>query len=612
MLTLGQSTTIHCPLGLWVLPSPFSLSRMNFTGCPYQCALGHYGNTSQEKDFTCSGECDRGGQYCPAATVQPLLCPAGTYLPVGVAGLAEASCIPCAPGAYNPDEGSASCLTCPAGKLSENVSSTKCSDCPRGGSCSAEAAASLRQTFTPCPAGTFNPYLGQKSSASCQACAPGKASTITGSSDPVDCRNCSAGFVAAASGAAFCDGCAAGKYQAGEGEQACVACEPGSFCPQGTSAALPCKEGSYSSATNLSSAGECTTTTPGFYASTGSTQQIKCSPGTVAPRAEMGACNRCAAGSFQGKEGNQTCEPCPISSWCAPGSSAPTACEAGKVGRSKSLSGASGCEACPMGSWCSAGLEAACGVNTYQPRINQNYTGACQQCPEFAVSNESSKSVGDCKCQQAYYDNEPAAGNVSCKPCPIGSECKGSGGTLALLPLVPGYWRTNDGSSDLRRCPDASSPDRTACANTKGVPCKPWTTGPYCRVCNVTDGSQYFDSGQSACVQCGDTTATSLTALVGITLAMLLLLCWCSRRQPCKRLRSVVHQALQKLRAPLKQMVAFYQARDAPATHARTTHSFTPFVVPLPAPSRSRHASRASLRLQCQHPSRHCSASLTS
>ena len=168
MLDLGYNTVIHCPLGWWIPPSPLSLPPMSFTGCPYQCARGHFGNTSQETKYTCSGACDGGGQYCPATTAQPLLCPAGTYLPVGVAGLVEESCIPCAPGAYNRDEGSVSCFTCPAGKLSENVSSTECSDCPSGGSCSAEGAASLRQTFTPCPSGTFNPDGGQNSSASCQ------------------------------------------------------------------------------------------------------------------------------------------------------------------------------------------------------------------------------------------------------------------------------------------------------------------------------------------------------------------------------------------------------------------------------------------------------------
>ena len=103
--------------------------------------------------------------------------------------------------------------------------------------------------------------------------------------------------------------------------------------------------------------------------------------------------------------------------------------------------------------------------------------------------------------------------------------------------------------------------DKSACANVNGQPCKPWTTGPYCRVCNVTDGSRYFDSGQSACAECGDTVATSLAALVGITLAVLLLLCWCGWRPSYKRLRFMAYQALQKIRAPLKQIIAFYQVR---------------------------------------------------
>ena len=240
MLVLDVATTFHCPLGWWVRSLPMVLPPMNFAGCPNKCAAGHFGNTSQEQSATCTGECDDGGVYCPAGSAQPRPCPAGAYLPVGVAGLAEESCIPCAPGAYNPDQGGTRCLTCPAGKLSESVRSTECSDCPSGGFCSAEGAASLRQTFTPCPTGTFNPDGGQKSNGACQACAPGRANPIPGSSDPANCRNCSAGFVAAASGAAFCDGCAAGKYQPNEGEQACVACEPGSYCPEGASAALPC------------------------------------------------------------------------------------------------------------------------------------------------------------------------------------------------------------------------------------------------------------------------------------------------------------------------------------------------------------------------------------
>ena len=311
-------------------------------------------------------------------------------------------------------------------------------------------------------------------------------------------------------------------------------------------------------------------------------------------------CSRVCPGGDYCRAGTIRPTVCPVSSYCAAGSSAPTACKPGTVGRKEGLQSDGDCEACPVGSWCSAGLAIPCGNNTFQPEISQTYAGACQQCPKFAESGESSASVEDCKCQEAYYDS--ATDGVSCEPCPIGSSCNGPGNTLARLPLLPGYWRTNNDSVDLRRCPDASSPNTTACANMNGVPCKPWTTGPYCRVCNVTDGSRYFDLGQSACVQCRNTVATSLAALVGITLAVLFLLCWCGWRQPCKRLRNVAFQALPKIRAPLKQMVSFYQVDSCDVQAcARLFSSLTPFSPMLL--HRLRRALKASSRLRCQHPS---------
>ena len=285
-------------------------------------------------------------------------------------------------------------------------------------------------------------------------------------------------------------------------------------------------------------------------------------------------CSRVCPGGYYCRAGTIRPTVCPVSSYCAAGSSAPTACKPGTVGRFEGLQSDGDCDPCPAGSWCSAGLAILCGTNTFQPEISQTFAGACLQCPRFAESGESSVSVEDCKCQTGYFDN--GTDGVSCEPCPIGSSCNGPGNTLARLPLLPGYWRTNNDSVDLRRCPDASSPNTTACANMNGVPCKPWTTGPYCRVCNVTDGSRYFDLGQSACVQCGNTVATSLAALVGITLAVLFLLCWCGW---C--LRNVAFQALPKIRAPLKQMIAFYQVREVSCDQCtRASSNFTPLWLP--------------------------------
>ena len=217
-------------------------------------------------------------------------------------------------------------------------------------------------------------------------------------------------------------------------------------------------------------------------------------------------------------------------------------------------------ENCPAGHWCSAGLKVECPQDTYQPLIDQIYAGACQKCPEFASSLPGSAHKSDCRCVEGYYDAINRLEDVACLPCPFGSVCQTSGSTLSTLPLLPGYWRTSNGSSDLRRCPDASSPDTTACANVDGLLCKPWTTGPYCSLCNLTDGSRYFDVSQSACMPCGDTAAMSLAPIVIIIIAVLLLLCWCSWKQPCKYLRTVGGRALSPMRAPVKQMITFYQA----------------------------------------------------
>ena len=274
-----------------------------------------------------------------------------------------------------------------------------------------------------------------------------------------------------------------------------------------------------------------------------------------------GCARSCPAGYYCGA-GTVVPTECPVGSYCAAGSSAPTACKPGTVGRRVNLTSIEECNPCPKGSFCSAGSEFRCPNNTYQPLVSQSSAVACKACADFSDSPAGSASMSACECVENYYDFSNDTERVECRRCPIGSACnEESGHTLASLPLRPGYWRTSNQSSVVKRCPDESSGDASACANMNGQPCKPWTTGPYCRVCNVTDGSRYFDSGQSACVECGNTAATLLAALAGSILAVLSLLCWCSVRRPCKRLRSLAYQTLLKTRAPLKQLITFYQAR---------------------------------------------------
>ena len=120
----------------------------------------------------------------------------------------------------------------------------------------------------------------------------------------------------------------------------CKPCKAGSFCPAAASAALPCHEGSYSTATNLTSAAECTPTDEGFYAPTGSTQQTACGPGTVAPNASMGACDKCAAGTYQDDPGKLSCKPCEAGSFCPEAASAPLPCKEGSYSTATNLTSA--------------------------------------------------------------------------------------------------------------------------------------------------------------------------------------------------------------------------------------------------------------------------------
>ena len=268
--------------------------------------------------------------------------------------------------------------------------------------------------------------------------------------------------------------CPAGFFCADEATAHPRLCPQGRFCPQGTATPLPCEAGTFGNVAGLSSAEQCMPTSPGSYAMAGSTAQTACSPGSYAPDAGMAACQRCKAGTYQSEESATACTDCKEHSWCAAGSSAPTACESGTVGGGLRLTNQSECLPCPAGSWCSAGRAILCGVNTFQPLLDKGYAGACKQCPEDAESPEASISIEACKCRPGYYDSKPAANEVACEVCTIGSSCPTVGTTTTTLNITAGWYRTASYSADLRRCPDASN-EESGCIGGIGDegPCKP-------------------------------------------------------------------------------------------------------------------------------------------
>ena len=83
------------------------------------------------------------------------MCEAGKYSPI----TGSVTCFDCPLGARHHGTG-ATMPACPKGSFSDDIGASACALCPRGGVCGVEGAASVRQTFEECRAGTFNPDEG--------------------------------------------------------------------------------------------------------------------------------------------------------------------------------------------------------------------------------------------------------------------------------------------------------------------------------------------------------------------------------------------------------------------------------------------------------------------
>jgi len=341
----------------------------------FQQQTGHFGDSEATADFdTCSlNPCPAGflctlpnltqytaeqlcppGHYCDQeATTRAAPCPAGTSFP-GKGSNVPNLCSPCIPGQYQPAEGSTQCSVCDAGTYSAGHSQA-CTPCPLGGYCSSAGMGSVALAFKPCPAGRFNAITGSSTEADCILCAVGMFSTKSGADSNETCSACRPGSIAPYTGSPECGLCDPGFYQDNMGAIKCKPCEPGSYCPRGASAPLPCKQGSFSSATNLESAAQCTSTNAGFSAATGSVAPTACAPGTIAAAGGQAVCQRCSGGTFQRREGATACEPCDTGSYCPPGASAPLPCEEGTYSIATNLARANECTPTDAGFFCGDG-----------------------------------------------------------------------------------------------------------------------------------------------------------------------------------------------------------------------------------------------------------------
>ena len=179
----------YCPTIVLQLPCPAGYYCPMSSSVPTACPVGTFrtitGGSSLERD--CS-PCMM-GHYCPSTTnaSAPIPCPSGTYLPFAN-GSSLANCMPsprgfvattpyaafeCAPGTYQPANGSTACLPCPYGSYDAGTLGriTTCPVCPPGGYCTSPTLQSL------CPGNTMSPSAAT-SQLGCR-CNAGYACTYT-------------------------------------------------------------------------------------------------------------------------------------------------------------------------------------------------------------------------------------------------------------------------------------------------------------------------------------------------------------------------------------------------------------------------------------------------
>ena len=470
----------------------------NFTGCPFQCVFGTFGpggETVVLRALPNASSCAVGCKDCPAGAVcnalalpAPNDCEAGHYNP-DTGSQTKGSCRSCErydlrpafslpplptplcacvrrSGSFQTETAATACEACFPGSFSADKGSTACSLCRAGGYCE-EAGASSASVFELCGPGTWSDVVGLNSSAGCHPCAAGFYQPLNGANNSDSCLPCPLGTANNAFGASVCPACPGGSFQDEPGQQVCKPCEPGSYCPDGAGAPLPCEEGTYSNATNLTSADECTDADPGHYATTGSTEPTPCSPGTAAPNAGMGACDACEPGKYQNEPGQLSCSVCGSGSYSA-----------------NVLS----CELCQVGEYCPEGAT----VGT--------------PCPVGSTTEgRGAKSSDDCGCRVETYDEDPSDG-IICKPCSAEMLCTRHGLTLATVPLLPSRWRHSNRTADIHACDSASNTSACLGGDVSGADgsgyCADGHEGPRCEWCS--DARLYYDRLSASCKDCGD------------------------------------------------------------------------------------------------------------
>eukprot|EP00960_Hanusia_phi_P034309 750985-Hanusia_phi.AAC.8 len=421
----------ECPAGLWCRNGEVKGSCYSGYICSAGSSCADPGASNNCRQSSIPGQtngfCPE-GHYCPEGTKYPEPCPAGTRLSSkdpGFPGRSVCDCEHCLEGEYC-KAGSIVAQPCAAGFFCPGVVVYKSTGL-NASNCSSKYCG-LFSSPKPCPAGYFNPKVGQMSIQSCLLCGQlmDDGEDYRGYYCPQENSSsqtlCPAGNFCL-EGVSKEISCPAGFYRSNPGAyqlEQCELCDAGMFCPEGSIIPIPCQAGSYCPAG--SSKGQACE--GGFYCPGNVSIPLECPPGTYCEGATISP-KLCPAGTFcpaksflptlcpfgtraiEGKSSNfsaveDSCSPCPPGSFgahisrlvCEP-------CFAGYVcygnttrGDPRSLARDRG-EVCPPGFYCPQGSfqPNACPRGTFRKEAGASKFDECLACPSNSFNNKTGQPL---------------------------------------------------------------------------------------------------------------------------------------------------------------------------------------------------------------------------